>query len=143
MGGGRRRPRLMPGEPLETTPWGEHTPRGVRRVEVPAVAVFGIWGWEMAEYIARRQVMETTLDRFGRIVIPKRVRDDLGLRAGSVLEIDDSDDRIVLRVRREEPDLVQEDGVLVYTGEPVGDIEEAVENQRRRRSRDVAAWRHG
>lgn len=87
--------------------------------------------------------MEATLDRFGRIVIPKRVRDDLGLHAGSVLEIDDADDRIVLRVRREEPDLVREDGVLVYTGEAVGDIEEAIEAQRRKRSREVAAWRHG
>lgn len=87
--------------------------------------------------------METTLDRFGRIVIPKRVRDDLGLHPGSVLEIDDVDDRIVLRVRREEPDLVREDGVLVYTGGAVGDIEEVVEAQRRRRSRDVAAWGQG
>ena len=84
--------------------------------------------------------METTLDRFGRIVIPKPVREGLGLRAGSVLEIEEREDRIVLSVRREEPDLVREDGVLVYTGEAVGDLEEAVEAQRRSRSRDVAAW---
>ena len=85
--------------------------------------------------------METTLDRFGRIVIPKRVRDDLGLHAGSVLEIDEGEDRIVLRARSEEPDLVREDGVLVYAGEPVDDLEQAVEAQRRSRSRGVAAWR--
>lgn len=84
--------------------------------------------------------METTLDRFGRIVIPKRVRDDLGLHAGSVLEIDEGEGRIVLRARREEPDLVREDGVLVYAGEPVDDLEQAVEAQRRSRSRGVAAW---
>ena len=84
--------------------------------------------------------METTLDRFGRIVIPKRVRDDLGLHAGSVLEIDEGEDRIVLRARSEEPDLVREDGVLVYAGEPVDDLEQAVEAQRRSRSRGVAAW---
>ncbi len=85
--------------------------------------------------------MDTTLDRFGRIVIPKRVRDALGLGAGSILEIDEAGGRIILRVRRKEPDLVREDGVLVYTGEPVAEIEEAVEAQRRSRSRDVAAWR--
>lgn len=84
--------------------------------------------------------MKTTIDRFGRIVIPKRVRDDLGLEAGSVLEIDEIDERIVLRVRREEPDLVREQGVLVYTGEPVGDLEKAVDAQRQSRFRYVAAW---
>lgn len=84
--------------------------------------------------------MEATLDRFGRIVIPKRVREDLGLYAGSVLEIEEREDRIVLTVRRDKTDLVREDGVLVYTGEAVGDLEQALEAQRRSRVRDVAAW---
>ena len=84
--------------------------------------------------------MEATLDRFGRIVIPKRVREDFGLHVGSVLEIEERNDQIVLSVRREEPDLVREDGVLVYTGEAVGDLEQAVEAQHRSRGRDVAAW---
>ncbi|HUP43328.1 MAG TPA: AbrB/MazE/SpoVT family DNA-binding domain-containing protein [Thermoanaerobaculia bacterium] len=84
--------------------------------------------------------MEATLDRFGRIVIPKRVRDDLGLFAGSILLIEEREDRIVLRVQREETDLVREDGVLVYTGEAVGDLEQAVAAHRRGRSLDSAAW---
>lgn len=71
--------------------------------------------------------METTLDRFGRIVIPKRVRDELGLDAGSVLQIEEAEGRIVLSLRRDEPDLVREDGVLVFTGEATGDLEGAVE----------------
>lgn len=87
--------------------------------------------------------MEATLDRFGRIVIPKRVREDLGLRVGSVLEIEEREDQIVLSVRRDEPDLVREDGVLVYTGEAVGDLEQAVEAQRRARARDASAWSAG
>lgn len=85
--------------------------------------------------------MEATLDRFGRIVIPKQVREDLGLDPGSVLVIEAKGDRIVLGVRRDEPDLVREDGVLVYTGEAVGDLDQAVDAQRRARSRDAAAWR--
>lgn len=83
--------------------------------------------------------MEATVDRFGRIVIPKRVREDLGLYAGSVLEIEEREDRIVLRVRRDEADLVREDGVLVYTGEAVGGLEQAVAAHRRGRAFDVAA----
>jgi AbrB family looped-hinge helix DNA binding protein len=84
--------------------------------------------------------MEAMLDRFGRIVIPKRVRQDLGLHVGSVLEIEERDDQIVLSVRRDQPDLVREDGVLVYTGEAAGDLEQTVEAQRRSRVRDVTAW---
>jgi AbrB family looped-hinge helix DNA binding protein len=84
--------------------------------------------------------METTIDRFGRIVIPKRVRDELGLDPGTVLEIERANRAVVLRVRQEAPDLVREDGVLVFAGEAVGDLEDAVENQRRRRARDAAAW---
>lgn len=84
--------------------------------------------------------MEATLDRFGRIVIPKRVRQDLGLHVGSVLELEERDDQIVLSVRRDQPVLVREDGVLVYTGEAAGDLEQAVETQRSSRVRDVSAW---
>ena len=82
--------------------------------------------------------METTLDRFGRIVIPKRVRDALGLAPGTVLEIEESDDRVVLRARREEPDLVREHGVLVFTGEAAGDLETAIERQRLGRMEELA-----
>jgi AbrB family looped-hinge helix DNA binding protein len=84
--------------------------------------------------------METTVDRFGRIVIPKPVRDDLGLDAGTVLEIQQVERGLVLRVRRGDRDLVRESGVLVFTGEAVGDLEGAVESQRRKRERDVTAW---
>lgn len=83
--------------------------------------------------------MEATLDKFGRIVIPKSVREDLGLDAGTVLEIKGGEGRIVLSPRRAEPDLVREDGVLVFTGEAVGGLEGVVEAQRHRRFRDLAA----
>jgi AbrB family looped-hinge helix DNA binding protein len=84
--------------------------------------------------------MEVTLDRFGRLVIPKRVREDLGLRPGAVLEVEERDDQIVLSVRREKPDLVREGRVLVYDGEAVGDLERAVEAQRLARSEEAAGW---
>ncbi|MBW2333424.1 MAG: AbrB/MazE/SpoVT family DNA-binding domain-containing protein [Deltaproteobacteria bacterium] len=40
--------------------------------------------------------METTLDKFGRIVIPKRVRDDLGLKPGAVLQIEQAEQKILM-----------------------------------------------
>jgi len=85
--------------------------------------------------------MEVTLDKFGRVVIPKAVRDHFGLGPGAVLEIDKGkEDEIVLRPRRPEPDLVEEQGVLVFTGEATADLEGAVERHRQNRSDQVASW---
>ena len=40
--------------------------------------------------------MDATLDRFGRIVIPKKVRDNLDLGPGSQMRIEEIDYGIVL-----------------------------------------------
>lgn len=46
--------------------------------------------------------METTIDRFGRVVIPKRVREDLGLKAGEPLVIEEQAEGILLKPARED-----------------------------------------
>ena len=67
--------------------------------------------------------METTVDRFGRVVIPKPIRDGLGLRPGTTLTVEEEEDAVVLRAVHGEPNLVVHDGVLVYTGSAGGDVE--------------------
>jgi AbrB family looped-hinge helix DNA binding protein len=85
--------------------------------------------------------MEVTLDKFGRVVIPKAVREQLGLGPGTVLEIHvDDEEGIILRPRRVVPDLAEEHEVLVFAGEPTADLERAVERHRQNRSCQVAAW---
>ena len=66
--------------------------------------------------------METTVDKFGRIVIPRRVRESLGLRPGTKLELELFGDEVVLKPVREEPNVVDKDGVLVFTGSAIGDM---------------------
>lgn len=80
---------------------------------------------------------ETRLDEFGRIVIPKGIRTRLGLRPGSVLEIDESEEGIVLRLERAEPPVVETGGVLVFTGVAAGDLEQALERHRNERLRSM------
>jgi AbrB family looped-hinge helix DNA binding protein len=82
--------------------------------------------------------MEVTLDKFGRIVIPKRVRDDLGLSPGSVLRLEGRDDEIVLTPIAERARLVLKEGVLVFTGDVEGDLEAALRRDRSERSRASA-----
>ena len=86
-------------------------------------------------------IMEVTLDRFGRVVLPKSVRDDLDLDAGSVLEIEEVKDGILLKPIRDEPLLVERDGVLVFLGRSSDDVTNAVEKLREARLRALSDWK--
>ena len=77
--------------------------------------------------------METTLDKFGRVVIPKPIRDGLGLHPGSILEIKEEDQGIFLTQVQEEPRVVMKKGVLVFSGVGIGDIKEAIRSHRKER----------
>jgi AbrB family looped-hinge helix DNA binding protein len=54
-----------------------------------------------------------TIDKTGRLVLPKPIRDALHLKAGDNLEVEQQDDSIVLRARRPDTELVKEDGMWV------------------------------
>jgi AbrB family looped-hinge helix DNA binding protein len=61
-----------------------------------------------------------TLDKAGRVVLPKPVRDEMQLRAGDSLELESSEDCIVLRPRRGGTGLHKKQGIWVFsTGEPI------------------------
>lgn len=77
--------------------------------------------------------METTLDKFGRIVLPKSVRDDLGLKPGAVLKIEQIDQKIFMQPVNEEPHLLVKNGVLVFSGTATGDLVGAIQAHRQER----------
>ena len=61
-----------------------------------------------------------TIDKAGRIVIPKPLRKELNLQPGDSLEMDCAVDRITLRPLRGSGPLVKERGVWVIgAGEPM------------------------
>lgn len=79
-----------------------------------------------------------TIDRFGRMVIPKSVREGLGLRPGDVVQAEVSHDAVVLRAATRVDPLRKEGGVLVFTGKSNGDVAAAVSNLREERLGRVA-----
>lgn len=68
--------------------------------------------------------MELTLDRFGRIVLPKALRKDFGLHPGSRLQVSERKQEIVLRPEKESKTCILKNGTLVFTGVPNGNIAE-------------------
>ena len=85
---------------------------------------------------------KTTLDRFGRVLIPKKVRAELGLSAGDALEIESRDDGIVIKPLQDEPQLVDKEGVLVFSGASTGDIVEAIRKHREERLDKLTEAKH-
>ena len=55
-----------------------------------------------------------TLDKAGRIVLPKPLREELQLSPGDSLEVESSEERIVLRPARGRGQMKKEGGVWVF-----------------------------
>jgi AbrB family looped-hinge helix DNA binding protein len=84
-------------------------------------------------------VTTLTLDKAGRVVLPKPVRDELQLGPGDSLELHSSEDEIILRPARGKGRMYKKHGVWVFdSGEPLpADVVEKtlrkVRNERDRR----------
>lgn len=59
-----------------------------------------------------------SVDKAGRVVLPKDLRDKLRLEAGDELLVEEAGERIVLRPVRAQATLKKERGVWVYQGAP-------------------------
>ena len=84
--------------------------------------------------------MKTRVDRFGRVILPKDVRDDLGLSAGDALEIRETSEGILLtRVSASDADSLRVvDGVLVFDGVAMADIAGTVKHDRDVRTKKLS-----
>jgi AbrB family looped-hinge helix DNA binding protein len=78
-----------------------------------------------------------SMDRAGRVVLPKPIREQLQLEPGESLEIESFEDHIVLRPIRQHATMRKELGVLVFdTGEPItaATVQETIQRVRDERS---------
>jgi AbrB family looped-hinge helix DNA binding protein len=65
-------------------------------------------------------VTTITIDKAGRVVLPKPVRDELQLAPGDSIELESSEDRIVLRPARGNGRIYKKQGVWVFdSGSPL------------------------
>ena len=77
---------------------------------------------------------KTTIDKAGRVVIPKPLRERLRLSAGDTLLLDTEGERITLQPDRPRASLKKEYGIWVYQGEAThASIAELIDREREKR----------
>ena len=77
--------------------------------------------------------MVTTLDKFGRVIIPKRFREQLGINSKSTLNISEDGKRIVIELVQEKKPVVDRNGILVFTGKLDDKKSDLIKSDRKRR----------
>jgi AbrB family looped-hinge helix DNA binding protein len=90
--------------------------------------------------------MEIKIDDYGRIVIPKNVRDRLGISSGSTLEVEvrsegEAGESITLKPKGQEPPLQKKGELLVHSGRLLDedfDVVEQIRTGRRDRAQKHA-----
>jgi AbrB family looped-hinge helix DNA binding protein len=90
--------------------------------------------------IANLFVMNLTLDKMNRLVVPKGLRDRFALKPGDSLEVTLEPDGIRLRPVQPSSPIAEENGILVCSSEvpaSIWDIGAFMDGQREQRSREV------
>lgn len=67
--------------------------------------------------------MKLRLDKSGRIVLPKPLRQRMGIREGAVFDVTESAGDLVLHPVSSHPSVVERDGFLVHTGRPMNSFD--------------------
>lgn len=82
------------------------------------------------------RLFQIPADKSGRIVLPKEIRDHLGIIAGTEFEIEERDNGIFLKPIHQEPKITEKNGWLVVSfgadhKVTPQDVREEIENSRR------------
>ncbi len=81
---------------------------------------------------------ESKIDRFGRVLIPRRIREALELTAGTSLLIEAREGELILRPQPQGPTLMHKGGVLVAQVEALQDLDGCEKKARMRALRHRA-----
>ena len=82
-------------------------------------------------------IMTTTLDKYGRILIPKRLRELLRITPQTQLVITEEGNKIIIEPVSEENPYEEKDGMIVFVGELEVEYESLVEQERKRRDEQI------
>lgn len=81
--------------------------------------------------------MITTLDKYGRILIPKRMRELLGITPQTQLVITEEGNKLIIEPVPEENPYEEKDNMLVFVGELESAYERLIEQDREERDNKI------
>ena len=86
--------------------------------------------------------MELTIDKFGRVVLPKKLREHLGVGPSLKVEVKETAEGILLKPVRRASNLMRKDGILILKGSGQKsnhiDWNSLVDDEREERIRKIA-----
>jgi AbrB family looped-hinge helix DNA binding protein len=82
--------------------------------------------------------IKTRIDRFGRIVIPKKIRNDFGLQSNSEVTLEAGENGIILYTEASLPFVTEKKGIIVVCSEPTEAFTDFLKKEREDRNRKIA-----
>ena len=77
--------------------------------------------------------MQLVVDKFGRVVLPKSLRESQGLGPGERVDVEERPECLILRPARRRSVVTSKCGLLVFGGAAEGDLTQALAHHRRER----------
>ncbi|MGM0366598.1 MAG: AbrB/MazE/SpoVT family DNA-binding domain-containing protein [Actinomycetota bacterium] len=81
--------------------------------------------------------IKTKIDKFGRIVIPKKIRDNFGIRDNSEVLIEAGDNNIIVHPETTTPFVIDKGGILVVCSEPTESFSDILKKDRESRIKRI------
>ncbi len=83
---------------------------------------------------------QLTVDQFGRIEIPEKIRQQLGINNQTKLSLKVENGQLILQLLKPELETYYEDGILVFKAEPIGKTETIIDQLRTERINELTSW---
>lgn len=83
--------------------------------------------------------MQLVVDKFGRVVLPKALREEHGLGPGERVDVEERPECLILRPAHRRSVVTNKDGLLVFRGSAEGDLTQALARHRQERMGREAA----
>ena len=83
---------------------------------------------------------QISLDQLGRVEIPEKIRQQLGINNETKLSLKVENGQLILKPLKPELETFYEDGILVFKAEPMDNTETIIDELRTERINELTSW---